>query len=241
MNTDDMDFTMLRQMARRCRLLAYLHNSEFQDPVLKSFADILDIKDTTKTEETKELDSFAVAGYLSKARKMTAKEYKSILSYLNSVGETALSWLSYPDIDHQEMILPPNAKRLRQYHENKCTYSRNSSHHSNSLIQFRIPNSDEPPVTGVIQTILEIPLRGFLRKFVLVAPHRPIDISSTPYSCFPRLKTTLVEVEPYKTLLVIEPKHVITHVTSRIRPARTYPGVKKHFMVVCWALNRGRK
>jgi hypothetical protein len=171
MNTDDMDFTMLQQMARRCRLLAYLHNSEFQDPVLKSFADILDIKDTTKTEETKELDSFAVAGYLSKARKMTAKEYKSILSYLNSVGETALSWLSYPDIDHQEMILPPNAKRLRQYHENKCTYSRNSSHHSNSLIQFRIPNSDEPPVTGVIQTILEIPLHGFLRKFVLVAPH----------------------------------------------------------------------
>ncbi|KAJ7137633.1 hypothetical protein C8R46DRAFT_1234485 [Mycena filopes] len=90
----DMDLTMLRQMARRCRLMAYLHNSEFTDPQLKAFADILDVKDTTKPKKPEELDGFAVARYLYKAPKMTSKEYKSILSYLNSSGEGCV----YPDL-----------------------------------------------------------------------------------------------------------------------------------------------
>ncbi|KAJ7094902.1 hypothetical protein C8R43DRAFT_1068291 [Mycena crocata] len=237
----DMDFTMLRQMARRCRLLAHLHNSEFQDPTLKAFTEILDAKHQSKSKDTDELDSFAVAQYLSKVPKMTVKEYKAILSYLNSTGETSLSWLSYPDIEYQSQILPPNAKRLREYHENGRTYSCHSSHHSNSLIQFNEPNTDQPPLTGIIRTILEIPLYGFLRKFILVAPHRPISLENTPYQHFPRMMTALVEIEPYKTLIVIEPKHVITHLSAWIRPSRTYPGVNKRFMTVSWALNRGRK
>jgi hypothetical protein len=236
-----MDFTMLRQMARRCRLLAHLHNSEFQDPTLKAFTQILDVKDPTKPEKMEELNSFAVAHYLSKVPKMSTQEYKAILSYLNAAGETSLSWLSYPDIEYQSWILAPNAKRLKEYHENGRTYSCHSSHHSNSLIQFKKPNNDEPPLTGVIRTILEIPLHGFLRKFILVAPHRPINIDSTPYRDLPRLKTTLVEIEPYKRLMVIEPKHVITHLSAWVRPSHIYPGVNKRFMVVCWALNRGRK
>ncbi|KAF7377332.1 hypothetical protein MSAN_00154100 [Mycena sanguinolenta] len=97
----DMDYTMLQQMARRCQLLAYLHNSDFQDPVLKHFSDILDVKNMSKPKETKELDSQAQAHYLSQAPKMSAKEYKAILAYLNSIGEEMLSWLSYPDLDYQ--------------------------------------------------------------------------------------------------------------------------------------------
>ncbi|KAJ6614431.1 hypothetical protein B0H10DRAFT_1950683 [Mycena sp. CBHHK59/15] len=175
----DMDHTMLCQMARRCRLMAYLHSSEFTDPQSKAFADILDVKDTTKPKKPEELDGFAIALYFSKARKMTPKEYKSILSYLNSSSETSLSWLSYPDPEYQAMVLPPNAKWLKNYHENGKTYSCHSSHHSNSLVQFRQPNTDEDPMTGVIRAILEIPLHGFLRKFIFVAPHRPIDIHNT--------------------------------------------------------------
>ncbi|KAJ6615645.1 hypothetical protein B0H10DRAFT_1949813 [Mycena sp. CBHHK59/15] len=145
----DMDYTMLHQMERRCRLMAYLHNSEFMDPQLKAFADILDVKDTTKPKKPEELDGFAIALYLSKAPKMTPKEYKSILSYLNSSSETSLSWLSYPDPEYQAMVLPPNAKQLKNYHENGKMYSCHSSHHSNSLVQFRQPNTDEAPMTGV--------------------------------------------------------------------------------------------
>jgi len=230
---DDMDYTMLHQMARRCRLMAYLHNSEFMDPQLKAFADILDVKDTTKPKKPEELDGFAIALYLSKAPKMTPKEYKSILSYLNSSSETSLSWLSYPDPEYQAMVLPPNAKQLKNYHENGKMYSCHSLHHSNSLVQFRQPNTDEAPMTGVIRAILEIPLHGFLRKFIFVAPHRPIDIHNAPYKHRPRMKAALVEVEPYKTLAVVEPKHIITHLSTWIRPSQTYPGISKQFMVVC--------
>ncbi|KAJ6603763.1 hypothetical protein B0H10DRAFT_1957739 [Mycena sp. CBHHK59/15] len=229
----DMDYTMLRQMACRCRLMAYLHNSEFMDPQLKAFADILDVKDTTKPKKPEVLNGFAIALYLSKAPKMTPKEYKSILSYLNSSSKTSLSWLSYPDPEYQAMVLPPNAKRLKNYHENGKTYSCHSSHHSNSLVQFRQPNTDEAPMTGVIRAILEIPLHGFLRKFIFVAPHRPIDIHNAPYKHCPRMKAALVEVEPYKTLVVVEPKHIITHLSTWIRPSQTYPGISKQFMVVC--------
>ncbi|KAJ6580220.1 hypothetical protein B0H10DRAFT_1955241 [Mycena sp. CBHHK59/15] len=229
----DMDYTMLRQMACRCRLMAYLHNSEFMDPQLKAFADILDVKDTTKPKKPEVLNGFAIALYLSKAPKMTPKEYKSILSYLNSSSKTSLSWLSYPDPEYQAMVLPPNAKRLKNYHENGKTYSCHSSHHSNSLVQFRQPNTDEAPMTGVIRAILEIPLHGFLRKFIFVAPHRPIDIHNAPYKHRPRMKAALVEVEPYKTLVVVEPKHIITHLSTWIRPSQTYPGISKQFMVVC--------
>jgi hypothetical protein len=228
-------------MARRCCLLAYLHNSEFLDPLLKEFADILDMKNTTKPKEPEELGSFAVAHYLSKAPRMSPKEYKAVLGYLNASGEASVSWLSYPAIEYQSMVLPPNAKRLREYHEHGRTYSCYSSHHANSLIQFRKPNSNEPPITGVIKFILEVPLHGFLRKFIFVAPHRPINIHGTLFEHCPRMMATLVEVEPYQTLIVIEPKHVITHLSAWTRPSRTYPGVNKRFMVVCWALNRGRK
>ncbi|KAJ7163692.1 hypothetical protein C8R46DRAFT_1036567 [Mycena filopes] len=162
---------------------------------------------------------------------MSVKEYRAILAYLNSSGETSLSWLSYPDMEYQAMVLPPNAKRLRQYHENRRTYSCHSSHHANSLIQFRIPNTDETPITGVITSILELPFHGFLRKFILVAPHRPIDLRNTPYEHYPRMMTSLVEVEPYKTLMVIEPKHVITHLSAWTRPSRTYSGINKRFMI----------
>jgi hypothetical protein len=127
-----MDYTMLRQMARRCRLLAHLHNSEFQGPVLKEFAKILDVKDTTKPKKPQELDGFDLGLYLSKVPKMSPKEYQAVLAYLNSASETSLSWLSYPDIEYQAMVLPPNAKRLKEYHEYGCTYSCHSSHHANS-------------------------------------------------------------------------------------------------------------
>lgn len=238
---DDMDYTMLRQMARRCRLLAHLHNSEFVDPILKQFADILDMKNTTKPKAPEELDDFAVACHLSKSPRMSPKQYKSIMDYLNACGEATVSWLSYPSIEYQSMILPPNARRLREYHEHGRTYSCNSVHHSHSLVQFRKPNSTDAPMTGVIQFILELPLHGFLRKFIFVAPHKPIDLSHTPLGNRPRTMTALVEIQPYKTLIVMEPKHIITHISAWKRPAHTYSGINKPFMTVGLALNRGRK
>ncbi|KAF7311213.1 hypothetical protein MKEN_01022800 [Mycena kentingensis (nom. inval.)] len=235
----DMDFTMLRQMTRRCRLLALLHSQEFENPALRSLAQLLE-PSASALAAARELSDAERIEFLSRAPRMSTAEYKTLLQYLNCPTPVYVSWLSWPDRDHHSMILPPNAKRLREYHEGDRTYSCQTSHSANSLIQFRVPN-DGTLATGVIDTILEVPLHGFLRKFLLVRRHRPLDISLTPYAKYPRFMTGVVAAEPYKSLTVIEPKHVLTHLSAWARPANTYTGIREKFLVVCWALNRGRK
>jgi hypothetical protein len=121
-----------------------------------------------------------------------------------------------------------------------------SAHDANSLIQFYLPKrleqtptSTNKTITGVIQTILDIPLHGFLCQFILVHPHAELDLAGTPYVEYPMM-TTLVDAEPLPELLVIEPKHIITHLSVWKQPAGTY-GKRKDFLVVCWALNRGHR
>lgn len=55
--------------------------------------------------------------------------------------------------------------------------------------------------------------------------------------------TRIVDAEASKEdseLVVIEPAHIVTHLTTFHRPAGTY-GIDKDILVVCWALNRGRR
>ncbi|KAF7331362.1 hypothetical protein MKEN_00013900 [Mycena kentingensis (nom. inval.)] len=238
---EDMDFTMLRQISRSCRLLALLHRHEFKNTTLRNLSALL-ARDSVNSVKA-EMDDVAVSVYLGKAPRMSTKEYQLLLAYLNVNNAGYLSWLDMAgrDPDYHAMVLPPNANRLRRYSESGRTYSCSDSHRANSLIQYYIPNSDEDPATGVIDSILELPLDGFLRTFMLVRPHRLLDLAGTPYARYPNFMTSLVATEPSKKLLIIEPKHIITHLAAWTRPSSTYSGMKERFMVVCWALNRGRK
>ncbi|KAF7289546.1 hypothetical protein MKEN_01504500 [Mycena kentingensis (nom. inval.)] len=239
---NDMDFTMLNMICRRSRLLSYLHHQDFNDPEMAELAGILGKATTGYKEPVRELDEDDLALYLAAAPSIERKVYRAILLHLNANGPHYIDvgGKVLPDAAHRNMMLPPNAKRLHEYHENGRTYSCHSSHSANSLIEFRLPNSDII-TTGIIDSIYEIPLHGFLRKFILVREHKALDMTGTPYASQPRLKTRLVAVEPYAKRLVIEPEHIITHLCAWIRPARAYPTMNKKFMVVCSALNRGRK
>ncbi|KAJ6569909.1 hypothetical protein B0H10DRAFT_1788833, partial [Mycena sp. CBHHK59/15] len=119
------------------------------------------------------------------------------------------------------------------------TYSCFSSHTSNSLIQFYEPGTNPKQTsTGVIMAILQIPLDNVLRTFVVVRRHRPLPIQF--YADHPELKTAVVDSEPEADGIVIEPHHVITHLTTWKRPATIYQ-TDKPVLRVCWALNRGRR
>lgn len=175
--------------------------------------------------------------------------YNLILGYLASVGEHKLNFwgtrnaagaTTLPDPDHRSMILPPRAKRCRECYIEKRTYSCYSSHQGNSLIQFYKPGTDprrNETFTGVIDAILQIPLDNFLRTFIFVRKHRPLNIPL--YSNHPELMTSVVYVEPEFGQMVIEPQHIITHLTAWKRSPEIYK-TDKPVMVVCWALNRGR-
>lgn len=230
---------MLRQMARLCRLLALLHDNKLGDSLDKSFASILEPENRKKSPALKEYTSADAAVFLSKAPKLSLNEYALIQEYFQSTG---CPYQCYLDLPHPEfaLILSPNAKHLTEFHDNGRTYSCNSSHISNSTIQF-YDKSTQARLTGVIETILEIPLEGFLCKFILVHPHLELDnldAMCTPYPQYPRMMTNAVKTVLSDNIVVIEPQHIITHLTTYKRPAGTY-GIQQEILVICWAMNRG--
>ncbi|KAE9390228.1 hypothetical protein BT96DRAFT_946277 [Gymnopus androsaceus JB14] len=151
--------------------------------------------------------------------------------YLQSTGRP--HW-GYLDLPHPEfaLILPPNAKSLAEFHDSGRTYSCNISHTGNSAIQF-YGKSTQACLTGVIDTILEIPLEDFLRKFILVHTHLELDSSDamcTPNPQYPRMMTKAVKTVLSDDTVVIEPQHIITHLKTYKRPAGTY-GIQQQILV----------
>ena len=47
----------------------------------------------------------------------------------------------------------------------------------------------------------------------------------------------IVDAIPSHNLLIIEPIHIVTHLTTFRRPVGTY-GIPRETIIVCWALNR---
>ncbi len=128
-------------------------------------------------------------------------------------------------------------------HRDDHTFSCQKSHKGNSAIQFYSP-STQTEDTGFIETIWTLPLEGTLRVFFVVRPHLPLSIDDEKKAPFIHLNskysTRIVDNKPSDQLLIIEMHHIITHLTTFQRPLGTY-GIDKETLVICWALNRGRK
>ncbi|KAJ7271790.1 hypothetical protein C8J57DRAFT_1027126, partial [Mycena rebaudengoi] len=120
------------------------------------------------------------------------------------------------------------------------SYSCSSSHPGNSLIQFYKPSTEatqNSTATGVIDTILKIPLDGSLRTFIIMHQHRPLSVPT--YSESTELMSALVYAKPDPVPVVIEPKHIVTHVTTWERSAQIHK-TPEPVLAICWALNRGQ-
>ncbi|KAF8156324.1 hypothetical protein K438DRAFT_1777567 [Mycena galopus ATCC 62051] len=215
----DMDFTMLQQMTRLCRFLAFLEHNASSIPEMDVFADILQPEHATKGPTTQAISDSEQATYMkTKATALDTTTYNMILQYLNKTGHHGQyhSHLNYVHL--YALVLPPLAKKCSEFHENGHTYSCNSSHEGNSFIQF-YDQQIQGHRTGVINNIFEIPLQGNLQKFILVSPHCDLnqsELKGTPYDpmLYPRFMSKIVEVELSEDIVVIEPKHIITHLTT---------------------------
>jgi hypothetical protein len=244
-----MDYTRLRHFARLGRLLAKKHDKHLQDEAMQGLNNILDPIDPKTIQTPAELDEAQLAKFLAKkSRDIPMPLYNRVLEYLAVVGEQKLSFygtrsaagtITLPSPDHRSMILPPRGKRCLKFHLDKRTYSCFSSHASNSLIQFYEPGTNPKQTsTGVIMVILQIPLDNVLRTFVVVRRHRHLPIQF--YADHPELETAVVHHQPEADGIVIEPRHVITHLSAWKRPAAIYQ-TDEPVLRVCWALNRGRR
>jgi len=82
-----------------------------------------------------------------------------------------------------------------------------------------------------------------MHSFIVVCPHRPlstVEEEQAPFCHYPGFLTRVVDVLPSDDLVIIELTHIITHLTTFQRQAGTY-GVDRDALVICSALNRGRR
>ncbi|KAJ6481295.1 hypothetical protein C8R47DRAFT_1218460 [Mycena vitilis] len=250
----DMDYTRVRHFARLGRLLARKHDKPLQggkDATLQGLHNILDPADPKTLQSALEVDDEQQAKFLAKkCRDISKPLYTLILDYLALSGEHKLNFygtrnaagtITLPDPDHTSMILPPRGKRCLKFHLDKRTYSCSSSRAGSSRIHFYEPGTNpaqNQTSTGVITAILRVPLDKILRTFVVVRRYR--NLPSQFYADHPELMTAVVDLEPEQPAIIIEPRHVITHLAtwkSRVQ----INGATKPALKVCWALNRGRR
>ena len=234
-----MDLTMLRQMSRRARLDAMLSDATADEShelarLLKSAYGIVDAPNTS-------LKPSDIATILMKAPKLEDTEYTALLYYLQSTGRPHRAFNNFPHPPNA-LILPPQAERPYQVKHGQHTFSCRQSHLGNSAIQFYNPLTQAHD-TGFIQTIYQLPLGGSMQTFIVVCPHQPlppVEEQKAPFHNHPGFMTRIVDALPSDGLVIIEPTHIVIHLTTFSRPKGTY-GIDQETMVICWALNRGRR
>ncbi|KAJ6632494.1 hypothetical protein B0H10DRAFT_1771289, partial [Mycena sp. CBHHK59/15] len=181
-----------------------------------------------------------VAKILAAAKDLSQERYTMLLEYLNSIGQP---WRSWDQIPHPtgSLVLYPRAMQPQQFKADGWTFSCHKSHKGNSGIQFKNPIG-LTPLTGFIEEIWQMPLQNHMQTFILVRTHKALPNSlaaRTPFVSMPYFSVAAVDAAPSSELCVIEPRHIITHLTIYKRPKGTY-GINRDILVVCWALNRGR-
>lgn len=237
----NIDYTMLRQMTRRARVEALLHDSKDSD--LHKLATILDPLYSSLTNNNPTILSGAEQAHiLAQGIMLTDTEYRALLQYLHLTGRP--DYRAYDNYPHplNSVILLPQVQSPLQIHRGECTFSCKKSHKGNSAIQFYNPLTQSND-TGFIHALWKLPLEGFMRCFVVVHAHKPLPEAQegkAPYVHFNGFQSKIVDVEPSNNLIIIEPDHIITHLTTFERPVNTY-GINSKTLVICWALNRGRK
>jgi hypothetical protein len=231
-----MGFTMLQQACRTARLTAIIHNNQNdnQHPLQALMQDLTGtwLKESKKPR-SKRLKEFKFASH-----------YNSLVQYLQQ--STGQPWCSYEGFAHppNSLIVPYYAEHHKHLEFEGKRFSCQSSLVGNGSIQYYTANRQ---VTGRIDAIWKLDLHnnGELQTFLWIERHSPLhqhEVMRTPYAyrhALP-LHCTVVSLEHSEIYDIIQPQHIITHLTMRRRPKGTY-GIGRDFLIVCWGLNRGKK
>ncbi|KAJ7182572.1 hypothetical protein C8R43DRAFT_869275 [Mycena crocata] len=238
----DMDLTMLRQIAHRGRLEAILKDNLSSKSLVGELSHILQPGENTNPLEP--LTGLETAKILGSGKELSIPIYTMILEYLHSAGQS--QWRSYSQMPHlaAELVLPRSGKMPSDFKLDGHTFSCKKSHEGNSGIQFKNPDDPATLLTGYIDEIWQIPLQGSIQTFLVVEKHLKIPqfvTVNSPFISKPRFATSIVDASPSNDFCIIEPHHILTHLTIFKRPKKTYGIEHRNVLVVCWSLNRGRR
>lgn len=255
----ELDLTMMRQMCRRGRLTALLHDrtdneslqqllkileGEGEDSPTKS----LDTDTTSASIPTHTLDANAITQFLRKAPQLPVVEYNALLQYLLSTGRQYRSAYVDAPTHYNHPVLHKRAEHLKSIklddpaRGDGKSYSCYSSHQSGSAIQFFNPSTNQLD-TGYIQHIWRVLLHNTLHTFIGIQPHLPLSQAEEelgPYIHNPELQCRLVDQAPSYTVVVAEPSHIITHISVAAKPEGLF-GIPRPTLAVCWAMGRNRR
>lgn len=244
----DMEFTMVHKSACKGRLEASLHDNQYTNPATQKLAEILEPKDVFAFMHNPEtMTGQQIAKALADGTVLSKDHYAILLKYLNNSGREYKSAYTNSRYPLGTLILPTMAQNHTQIPFNNSTYSCYKSHEGQSHIQFYIPGGYGGAwETGYIETIWELPLEGVKHTFLLVRKHQPLSPaqnSKSPYYHHPcsLLNAKLVRDTPSDHIYILEPRHIITHLTVYKRPKGTYGINSSDMLAICWALNRGRR
>ena len=87
-----------------------------------------------------------------------------------------------------------------------------------------------------------LPLEDSKHEFLVVCPHEKLpaaEESLAPFRHYPGFMTQIVDAIPSESLVIIEPIHIVTHLTTFLQPKGTY-GIDKETLIICQALDQGR-
>lgn len=202
---------------------------------------ILDPNPVLKAKAFRPLASSEVAEILAAAEELSLPNYQMLLEYLRSAGQP---WRNCEVLPHPlgALVLPPVARQPPDFKLDGHSYSCRYSHPGNSGIQFKHPTNSNI-LTGFIEAIWEMPLEGHMRTFILVELHKLLPQSlwdHIPFTIMPLFNTTVVDSQDSGDLCIIEPRHILTHLTVYKRPRGTF-GINQELFTICWSLNRGRR
>ncbi|KAF9037878.1 hypothetical protein BDZ89DRAFT_982584, partial [Hymenopellis radicata] len=239
----DMDLTMLRHVCQQGRLKVQVLSQKSPENSLSALADTLY---PSKSSGPIELSDHEASKFLQDKNAVILLidvYYSKLLTYLQSLpGQD--QWCSYrlaAQATDYTWVLPKYVKQVHHIEVDEKNFSHSHSHIGNSAIQFCDPQNDQLRYCGFINKIWQLPLHNVVKTFLLVHPYQqlsPADTQRSPYTSRPELCTELVYTAPSELFAIIEPSHVITHLTTWVRPPGTY-GIQQEVQAVCWALNRG--
>ena len=167
--------------------------------------------------------------------------YTALIYYLQRSQHQYWAFNDFPH-PRNALILSPQAKTPLQLHHGEYTFSCWTLHQANSTIRF-YNLSTQTHATGFIERIWQVPLEGSMQSFVVVWPHAQlsnIEEERAPFQNSPGFMSQIVDAKATedKNPVIIEPNHIITHLTTFWHPEGTY-GIQKRTLIMCWALNRG--
>lgn len=242
-----MDYTMLRQICRRGRLEALLHDGALDEDLRTLYSTLLPADIPHPTPRDLGVSSEAQAKFLQSAPRLSDDDYQLLLNHVNRGGllwhDCNTGWHA-----HGALIFPPNAKPLTTITHSGRNFSTYAAHPGNSCVYFLPPAQPGQPAsgeyaTGFITKIWQVLLPPKYHIIVQVNHHtglrRVEDRIRGPYRNLPEFQTKIVSLDLGNHVL-ISLGDIIGQCVFWRRPRGTY-SIDEDFYVVNFGLHRGRK